>query len=557
MSVFQLSSAIAQKGGEEKRLPETKHLELPVSVKDSTGTVAKSSMPKIDLPEFVITGNAVIDLPGIEKQSAAEDTQSSIVASLLNPPLTRFHETAQTAIGRKEEFEGSKVSLYSGKVFASLGTFFSPQAGLWFGQALGDYFYSVDGQYCRTKGFAPFTDRSGGKASLEGNTTLKTYNPYSDQSELHSELVYKSDTYNWYGTRIPSMGRNRTDLTLSADLSNWSFSPVPYEGDLGFESFEVSDSSKTVVETRVNFDGGTRLKIASIPLNVKLKAQLGSVSYGNSSSGLSWFDAMVGSQPYIWKDFSLEGSLHGYLANGMEDQTIVRLYPHLDVAYQLGDQHRLSLAYVPEVEAATLSSKVFDNRYIAATSKIKHTDDQQDATLAIESGWSEGTSTKFAVRVQSILDYPLYADSLSQGVWLLAYGGRTTITSFSGEIFAKLPANDYFAAKFAASLSNNSSTGNAIPYMPVFEVGASYTRQIASQWTGIARLTLLHQRSDNVVKINTLPSILLIGLRFEYQLFQQAMMFLDVQNLLNEQYEYWRGYQESPFVLSAGISLRW
>jgi outer membrane receptor protein involved in Fe transport len=70
-------------------------------------------------------------------------------------------------------------------------------------------------------------------------------------------------------------------------------------------------------------------------------------------------------------------------------------------------------------------------------------------------------------------------------------------------------------------------------------------------------LTLIHQRKDNVIHASTLPSILLVSVRGEYRLFQQARVFLDVQNLLNEQYEYWRGYQENPFVVSVGIIIRW
>ncbi len=120
-----------------------------------------------------------------------------------------------------------------------------------------------------------------------------------------------------------------------------------------------------------------------------------------------------------------------------------------------------------------------------------------------------------------------------------------------------MPANDYIAAKLTATISHNSETGSGVQYLPVFEVGASYTREIVTHLTGVATLTLIHQRKDNVVNINTLPSILLIGLRCEYALIQQATVFLDVQNLLNQQYEYWRGYQEDPFILSAGIALRW
>ena len=552
-----VSIATAQVDSTDKRLPETRQLEFPLDVKDSSATTLRAAMPKIDLPEYEITGNAVIDLPGAEKLSAPEDTQSSRIGSLLGTSLNEDRETAQISIGNKESSHDGVASLFNGRATASIGTFFSPKAGLWFGHNLGDLFYLIDGEYYRTKGFAPYTDRSGGSLDLIASTTMNSYNPWFDRSNIHVELTYKSDTYNWYGTRTPSLGRNRTDFTLSGDLVNWVSSPMLYEGEFGYENFEVDDSSRAVVETNIRLGGAAGFPVYTVPLTVRLAALVGSISRQNSTSGLSFVDLSIGSQRYAWKSISMEGSIHAYLASGMVHQKLARLYPHLYVAYQLNDQNNLSASYAPKVEPLTLSSRIFANRYLSAESDIKHTDDQQDANLALETDWSAATRTRFEARVQSISDFPLYADSLSRKSWLIAYGGRTTIASFSGEIFAKLTANDYFALKLTASISKNSKTGTEVPYLPGFEIGARYVKRFLSSWTGIATLTLLHQGVDNVIHANTLPSIFLIGLRGEYQLFHQAALFLDVENLLNQQYQYWSGYQETPFVLSAGISLRW
>ena len=557
MLFLQFSVAASQDNSDEKPVPETRQLESQSNVKDSLGHALRSTMPKIDLPEYVITGNAVIDLPAVDKQSAVEDSQASYLVSVLNPPLTRSRQTAQFGVGGKEQIEGTQFSPLNGTASASLGSYFTPQAGLWFGQTIGDYLYSVGGKYYRTKGFKSSTDRSSGSADLKGSTTLKSYNPYFDQSDIHSALTYGSETYHWYGTSNPAVSRNNTSLSLSAGIANWVNSPMPYGLDLGFENFEVSDTSRIVGETRLRIGGETRVMATSVPLNVSLDAQLGSVSYANASTGLSLVELTVASDRYTLNAFSLKGSIGGYLASGMAEQRIVRVYPHLDVAYQVNDRHTLIASYAPEVEPATLSAQIVANKYLSAASTVKHADDQLDATLALESDWSAGVRSKFAARVQSMMDYPLYSDSLSQGIWLLAYGGRTTIASFSAEIFAKMLANDYFAAKLTATSSYNAKIGGMVPYLPAVQLGFSYTKQIVSHWTGVASLSLIHQRKDNVINANTMPGILLIGLRCEYELIRQATIFLDVQNLLDQQYDYWNGYQENPFVLSAGVSLRW
>ncbi|HEY6952348.1 MAG TPA: hypothetical protein VI758_08060 [Bacteroidota bacterium] len=557
LSLVLCDRTLAQDTTEAKSEPATRQLTLPITAPDSNASAVRSTMPKIDLPKYVITGSAIIDLPLADKLPAQEDEQASSLQSILNSPLTRSRQTVQSELNNKEEVQATQAAAFNGNAYAELGTYFSPQAGLWFGRKVSDYYFSADGQYYRTRGFAPYTDRSGGNFGLKGETVFNSYNPLFDQSTLDGNVRYRADTYNWYGTRRPSVSRNRTDFAFSANLSNWNNSRFPYSFEAGIENFFVGDSSANVYESRLYFVGATRLSLASVPLNASVQAQLGSISYSNSNASLAFFEGVLGSQHYTWGAYSLVGSVHGYIAEGMENQRLMRLYPHLNVAYRINSFHNLRFTYAPGILASTLSSDVFANRNLSATSKIKHIDDQYDGALALESDWSENTRTKLEARVQSMVDYPLYADSLAQRVWFLAYGGRTTIASFSGEVFAKLRANDYFAVALAATVSRNSAIESQVPYVPAIELGCRYTGQIAEQFSGAVTLTLIHQEKDNVVNVSTMPSILLVGLRGEYRILEQLKAFLDVQNLLNETYEYWKGYQENPFVVSIGLVLRW
>ena len=547
----------AQQDTVQKLQPETRRLEIPVTPVDSTAIQTQSRMPKIDLPEYVITGDASINMPMLQKEPASEDTQVFPAISLLNAPLKRSRPTAQAAMPLKETLTGEPASMFNGTAFASLGTFFTPQAGLWYGRSVGDYLYSFDGRYYRTKGFAPFTDRSGGSLSAQGGMTLKSENPNFDQARLLGNLEYRSDTYNWYGTRQPGLSRNRSNLGLSAELSNGGIYSIPYSAEIGVNSFQLIDSTANVSETTVRAGGTTHFSLSSVPLNAGLRLQFGSISGGNSSGSLAFVDAMLGSQRYDVQNFWLEGSLHVYLAGGMGGQKLPRLYPHLDVAYFVSPIHILRGTFDPEISSSTLSSTVIAQRYVSGVAQVRHSDDRYDGALALESEWSPHWSTKIEARMKSVVDYPLYADSVSRGVWLLAYGGRTTIATISGEIFAKLQANDYFASQFVVTVSHNSVSGNNVPYLPDLELESRYVRRIVDRVTAIATLTLIHIRRDNVVNVGTLPSILLIGLRGEYQILQQSTAFLEIQNLLDQKYEYWKGYQENPLTISAGISFRW
>ncbi len=557
LSALAPTNLLAQQDTVQKAQPETRRLEIPVTPSDSTSTAVQARLPKIDLPEYVITGDASINIPALQKESARDDSHDVDAASLLNPSLTRQRPTAHAALPVKETLGGQNGAMFNGTAYASLGSFFSPQAGIWYGKTLGEYDVALGGRYYRSKGFKPYAENSGGSLTARGGTTLKSNNPNFDQAELTAALEYNSDTYNWYGTRQPAVSRNRSNSTLSAGLSNWSPYSFPYTVNIALNSFQVSDSSANVNETTVHVAGSTRFTLSSASLDAGVRAQFGSISGGSSSAGLAFIDALVGSDRYRWKDFSLQGSLHAYLAHGMGEQRLLRLYPHLDVAYRLTDAHTLRGTYEPEIVPSSLSSAVQSQRYISAFSRIKHLDDQYDGALSLESEWSAQWSTKFEARIQSLVNEPLYADSSSQGIWQLAYGGRTTMTTFRAGVFAKLPANDYFSSQFVVTISQNSVTGDNVPYVPGLAIECRYVREILEHVRGMATLTLIHVRKDNVVRIGTMPSFLLMGLRGEYQVLQQARIFVELQNLLNQTYEYWKGYQESPLMISAGVTIRW
>ncbi|HTP12499.1 MAG TPA: TonB-dependent receptor [Bacteroidota bacterium] len=547
----------AQQDSTQKAEPEMRRIEIPVTPADSTEPSVKSKLPKFDLPEYVVTGDASINVPALRKVSASDDADEFSSASLLNPPLVRSRVTSQAPLPVKEATGAEHGSTYTGTASAELGTFFSPQAELWFGRTFGTSEFSLSGRYARSRGFAPFTDRSGGNLAADGGTTLTSDNPNFDQAKLRGNLEYRSDDYNWYGTSHPSVSRNRANLALSAGLSNWGVYSIPYAVGLGVNSFQVSDSSANITETTVRADASTRFSLSSIPLSANVRLQRGSIATGASSTGLTYIDASVSGQRYEWQDWSIQGSLHGYLADGMGGQHLLRLSPHLDGGYRVSQAHTLRASVGSEVEPASLSASVRANRYLSAESQIRYPDDQLDGAFSLESEWSSRVSTKLEVRGRIVADEPLYADTTSRGVWQLAYGGKTSIATISGGIFAKLPANDYFASDFVATFSHNPVTGHAVPYTPGLQLECRYGRQVAEGLRGIVTLTLIHVRSDNVLNVTTLPSILLVGLKGQYRILTQAELILDVENLLNQTYEYWRGYQEYPFVVSAGVSIRW
>jgi outer membrane receptor protein involved in Fe transport len=54
----------------------------------------------------------------------------------------------------------------------------------------------------------------------------------------------------------------------------------------------------------------------------------------------------------------------------------------------------------------------------------------------------------------------------------------------------------------------------------------------------------------------TLPAAVLLGAGAEYRFLKNAGAFLRIENITDQEYELWQGYQERPFFMQAGLTLR-
>ncbi|MGH2569292.1 MAG: hypothetical protein ACRDGA_13220, partial [Bacteroidota bacterium] len=196
------------------------------------------------------------------------------------------------------------------------------------------------------------------------------------------------------------------------------------------------------------------------------------------------------------------------------------------------------------------------NPYLSAGSAFWHSDVKSRITFAIESDWSSAVKTQLSARHERVDMYALPADPFGTGIWQFAYAG-TTFLKFQAEGFAKLTPNDYVSATAAVNSTKNSISQGAVPYLPEFELGGSYSRAFPFGVALRSRLSYHHQRETDILLSQKLPGFFLLGVRADYELWSSLRVFLDLHNITDKKYEFWKGYQASPFMLTAGVSVRW
>ena len=275
-----------------KKNPVVQHVEINAPQQDTNKAPVKTAqrpLPKFDLPEFVITGIASIDLPKLEKiiiDDSAAVSQSMLKSS---EKIPRDRETLELAMKSQEGYSQAQANKYSGFIKAGIGTYSTPQADLQFGQSFPEYFYSFGGRYFLTKGYAPSTDQSSGGLTAFGGTTLTSSAPILHNAAVNGKLGYQSESFHFYGSAMPTLQRTLSDFQLLAGIENRTLNYFPYSAGISLESIAISDSSASTTETRFDLNYQTSFPIASFPLHTKLH-------FMSATGGLAFMDLSAGVQ---------------------------------------------------------------------------------------------------------------------------------------------------------------------------------------------------------------------------------------------------------------------
>jgi hypothetical protein len=546
----------AQEEPEEhaKKNPAARHVEISAPQQDTSKAPAKTEqrpLPKFDLPEFIITGTASIDLPKLEKIMTDDSAVVPRQMLLSSEKIFRDRETLELEMKNREGDGQAQTGKYSGFAKAGIGTFFTPQLELQLGQSIPDYFYSVGGKYFLTNGYAANTDQSSGGVTAFGGTTLTSSSlPVLRNAALNGKLGYRSESFHFYGSAIPNLQRTLSDFQLQAGLENQTLDYLPYSAGISLESLDISDSTASANETRLDLNYETSFPVATLPVQTKLH-------FMSASGGLVFMDLSAGVQNYWYGGILFEGSLHWYWAKGMAGQDLARLCPNLMASYQITSQHRVYISYEPMFIPMTLESNMIVNRFLSAASPVKHEYIRDAGELGLESNWTEAVQSRVYLNVKSARDLPMFSDSSRQGVWMLAYGGLATIVTFCAEMVAKLNSNDYFASNILLRSTNDSFLGGKIPYTPAVEVWCSGTHKFGTAIAVNADVSFTGDRTTDLAGKAVLSKYAVVDVRCDYAPLDFLRFSVGINNLTDSQFETWRGYKEFPITMQVDAQIKW
>ena len=533
--------------------------------RDSTAR-STQALPKFDLPEYVITGVASIDLPDVEKQDSDEPLHVAELANPLNALRDRM--TDEFVSGEKEGVPIAFGSASSGRIGASSGRYFNSKFGLWVSRLDPDYFFFGDAHYEVSRAYIPFTNRSGGNINVTGGMTLYEPSERYGGGKLRGDLGYGSEAYRFYGSSSPGLTRTVSRFRLGGSLDSPRELLFNYGARAGLLVTSIGDSASSVSETQFHLSGESNLLVGSFPLDGSIDLALASIA-GTGAGALPYLEASLMTPKHWFGGFFVQGSVHLYVTQGMLSQKLARVYPHVSVGIKVMGNSVASASYLGKVQFNTLSALVDSHPYLSAVSTIRQSDLPLDLILALETDWSEVWRTRFSARFQTVREYPLFTEGGggvspaplgalgSKGIWVTGYLGTTSIASYEANVFAKFDANSYFILSFEINSSKNSKTQWEVPYLPDFRMSAGFSLQVLRGLQVFPSVVYVGRRVPDLYVASKLKEHAQVGLRIEYSALKALGVSLDFQNAANSIYEEWSGYRAAPLVIKAGIGYCW
>jgi hypothetical protein len=548
---------------QEKKEPPSRPVQ--VETNDSTRTLAEKKLPKIDLPEFDITGRERVDLP-----SSSKLEQGAGQGLYLDPSrLTNVGDKEREELMRLSQKSGANlfrdIRSFDGKLNLGYGRFNLKYGEGWYGRRFAEGDFDLHGEYQARDAYVVHSDATAGSLDASAGLYLPKRLVLLGGSKVSGEFAYEGEKYRFFGGPTPSLERTLNNVQVGLSLQSRSTAPLKYESWVHLRRLIVRDKDQSREDDlslglRANADaGGWQLR--------------GEFSFDGDflDQSIAWKDPnylkAAGGFRKLFGNFDLSGEIAYYLYRNSDSDFKSKLYPNLLVQYYLSRELTVFAQLEPSVERNSLLRVASENRYIGNDVQINHQDLYVDVAGGVQFDiLSRGTGRVY-FKYQRIRDLPLYVDpSVLYYImifptpfadWAVRYDGITRITSLNGEILVDLTQLDHVSGTLTIRSTHNSFTADQVPYFaPVIFTG-SYAHQFPFGLSTQVGVRFVGERQIALSGGPKLTSYSLLDASAEFSFTKGFSIFLHLNNISDQHYSIWNGYEEIPFSLLGGLSLKW
>ncbi len=517
-------------------------------------------LPKIDVPEFIITGSEKIDL---NIDSKTENDQERIFSPSAPTAGERPMNVGEALSPKQIKSFTKTPGAMNGKVYAGFGFYGTPQFDGWFGQYTSTSSFVMNGYYSESQGHVTDAGFWNGGFGVRGSTILPESTALIPFAQLSGEAKYDRDGYRAYASRYSNRVRDLSGFEVSGGIGSRyalpyrALSGVDYSARTGWSTFSATDSAKsTENEFFINGSAATRFFETTFRGQTEYRATGYSMPLPGIRSG-QWFFLRTEGRQSLIPALQITFALQQFVYRGNLGPAAGRFYPNLEIRYAFSENASLYAGYAPTVERNTLSSVVKQNRYIDFSAPLVPTDTRHHLYAGMEFSPIEELTTTVKVSYKHINNYPTFYDKDSAKVWEVLYLSGIRSIKIDLSALYRLNQKQNVTAYFSTQSVPQKDSSKVLPYLPKFTAGAAYHHFFDFGLHAEAFAEYNASRFTDFTNSHSNAGYVYTGVKAEMEMFGQFRGHAELNNMIDQQYFVWNGYKERTVFLLLGISYHW
>ena len=335
---------IASLSAQEKKEPAQRDAAVPEQT--------EAPLPKIDLPEFLITGQETIDLP-VSSKSIIEEDNVYVPGS----PMPGQKDAGMDGEGKVQKDFAGPAGQMNGKVLGGIGNYTSPFMEGWFGKNYDSGGVLFHANYASSNGQVADANWQKTGIGIQGDyLSPQTFGMFAG-SRLNGGLNFSGQTYRAYGSSVPSQQRTLNDVNLNLGLASRTTAgdklddALDYSARVSWNGTSLNDSLNSSQN-----DFGVLVSASSRKSDIQLR---GSMEYVLSDVSMQlpsnvethvpeWFDLRFSGEKFFVPDLQATLTVQQFIYRGNLSVSSGRFYPGAQLRYFMNDAATVYLFDSPD-----------------------------------------------------------------------------------------------------------------------------------------------------------------------------------------------------------------
>lgn len=510
----------------------------------------ESQSQSIELPDFVITGKESISIPKIQK------SYPNLIPLLSSDFFTPQYPSEEITPVKLPEVENELVSLGSYqqsskallKFSAGLETL--PNGEFYYTDWINNFSYNA---HLFGKNELEYVNKAG--LSIAGiNAGAKYYVDHTSDFlpglEIGLSGNYFYESFNFYGSATPNINRVTNNGFIELALNYYS---DPYKNfGLSVKDDYYKQKDDEIEENIVGTSGFLTFRYLDLNFNIEGTYKNQTISGFNQSFENQYYfhtEATVGFRVY-----DLLNVRAGMFLSESEGNTFFA-----PVAYgSMKFNKNISFygEFSPNTQFKTLKDFRNSNRYYQFNNFVNlFIENKFNLKLALKYEYEKYFEISGGVGYINSDDNYYFDDNVDQGFFTIQKQDIENSFAFVNMLFRKGPFGEFYGEVKLQKITGK--TDNHIPYKSTLTSNFTYSYTWENGFGINLGLTYFNKAYTDIENSESIPESININTSFYYELFNNFKVTLAFENLLNNDYYYFRNYEAKPFDILAGFEFRW